>query len=256
VGAIVFALAAGEAVAAGLRPVDRGYNALTDGSRFVVYRIAYTLMRVRDTATGRRHDVAIDRTCFVPSASDGLLLLSCGSPARYRVMRLATRVVQDVVGTPGAFDTFDRVGRFWLGGQRCGGHCGPLYRNWRTGKQRYAEGARDLDSPALVRDDYRRHDRLVEGHNRDRLEFRPAGARTRWTQVSSCTSFCLDLHAAHGRAAWIEGRTVYGYIHHDRRACSWRVPATKAPGPEVLPTRYEMVVSSGATLYAAPWRHC
>ncbi len=243
-------------------------SAVSDNWRYVAYKTGSEVVRVRDTKTGVSYDIGIGSTCYLADARSGIVLVVCGSGIRtYRLLFAATRSWLDVPAPATTFVTYYYLGRNWLQGTDCPGHCGTIYLNWRSGEQRHSSGGpRDIDTPNLVRYDWRRHDALIKGGaGRLNLYFRPAGLQSKRLLIHRCDFYCNDLPAFGGRAVWSEETTIHGYINRGRKHCTWRarLPAGTKPrlSMNLLPTRYAMAVSLAAgseetTLYLAPWRTC
>jgi hypothetical protein len=244
------------------------FGAVSDHWRYVSYKTGPEVVRVRDTKTGVAYDIGIGSTCSLADARSGIVLAVCGNGIHtYRLLFAATRSWLDVSAPATTFVTYDYIGRYWLQGTDCPGHCGTIYLNWRSGAQRHSSSQpRDIDTPNLVRYDWRRHDALIKGGpGRLNLYFRPSGLLSKRALIHRCEAYCDALPAFGGRAVWSEDSTIFGYIHRGRRHCSWRVRLPNGASPptsmNLLPTRYAMAMtplrgSGVTTLYLAPWRTC
>jgi hypothetical protein len=267
--ACVWAGAAGsvDARVPALKRFDNGTGrAVSDRARYVAYKTSATNLRLWDTKTDKRRDVAVDDGCAVRDADNGLVFLECGQTFRtYVLVSAATGTAQVPPAPQDSFVEYIFVGRYWLGGTNCQGHCGPAYLNWRTGERRTSDHRLDVNTPDLRNYDPRHYPALLGSY--PNLYFRPAGLHSRRTRVRKCLSKCVDATVLNGRVAWREWRKAYGLILKGRRLCRWGVPrpsdAASVGGIELLPTNYAMVASVetrtsgfGRAIYQAPWRDC
>jgi hypothetical protein len=235
---------------------------VSDGGAFLAYKPAATTLRVRDTRGARFADAAVDAGCGPVAGGAGTFLLSCAtSPATYL---LATSDGSVTAGpTAGSFVTWLDIGRDWIGGLDCQGHCGPIYLSRRTGETRRVSRRRDLDTTDLRLYDPRHHTIGLSGPpSRRYLYLRPPGTKAHRVRLSRCSPRCDQPRAISGHAVWLSGAKVHSYAYSTGRRCAWAAPVARGDNPytavALFPTRPKLAFAvsprSGAgRIYTARW---
>lgn len=214
-----------------------------DGRRYVVSNPAPRLVRVLDTETWTSHDVAVGERCTMRGVSENVALVACQGQSDANLLRLDTRqfTVVDAEERGYGFEWSD-IGRHWMAASWTYNKPMDVYRNRRTGRERFFDGS---EGP-LMDLNLQRPFTYAKGHLvwlrdgsftlkdlpalRPRKELVLAREGGRRVRLSRCRPWCgrwqgkTGAALAKGFAAWTQGTNkVRAYDTRTGERFAWHV---------------------------------